>query len=64
MAAQLAADVLRDEVDGHQVVTTLPGDDDVRVAAAKLTKITMFCCSPFIGSSHYTQQHRAACGRV
>jgi hypothetical protein len=33
VAAQLGADVLRDEVNGHQVVTTLPGDDDVGISA-------------------------------
>jgi hypothetical protein len=31
MAAQLEGDVLRDEVDGHQVVAPLPRDDDVRI---------------------------------
>lgn len=31
MAAELGLDVLRDEVDSHQVVTSLPGDDDVSI---------------------------------
>jgi hypothetical protein len=31
MLLQLGANVLRDEVNGHDVVATLPGDDDVSV---------------------------------
>mmetsp|Transcript_2263 Transcript_2263/g.7122 ORF Transcript_2263/g.7122 Transcript_2263/m.7122 type:complete len:508 (-) Transcript_2263:229-1752(-) len=36
---QLAADVLRDQVDGHEVVPALPGNDHVRVAAGRCHKL-------------------------